>query len=149
MFSTHSIARSLGLQDGRFTLTFAYDPRVHGAVRQLPGRRYDPDRRLWTVPVWPAAAAPLRAFAEAHDFTLTPEAEAELQRLEVRQADKMAHRRELVGRRVAEYRLSPERLDAVMSRFARLEHRFAPGLRGEFPTAQPDGLCQAGERPMP
>lgn len=34
----------------RLALRFAYRPATVDAVRQIPGRRWDPDRREWTIP---------------------------------------------------------------------------------------------------
>ncbi len=39
-------------RDGEdYALRFAFDPRVVRAVKSIPGRRFDPDRKLWLVPI--------------------------------------------------------------------------------------------------
>lgn len=39
---------------GQVAVRFAYDPPVILLMRQVPGRRWDPQRRLWTVPTYSA-----------------------------------------------------------------------------------------------
>jgi len=57
------------MQDGRrshFVIEFEYDAGLVEAVKQLPGRRYDPDGQCWTVPARHEEA--VTAFAAKHRF---------------------------------------------------------------------------------
>jgi integrase/recombinase XerD len=44
---------------GRFLLRFAFDPEANARVKSVPGRRWDPERKLWIVPSTPAARVAL------------------------------------------------------------------------------------------
>ncbi len=52
-------------------IRFDYDKRLVEAVRQLPGRRFDPRAKLWLVPVKHVDAVVLALLP--HGFTLAPE----------------------------------------------------------------------------
>ena len=52
-------------------IRFDYDRRLVEAVRQLPGRRFDPRAKLWTVPVKHVDVV-VDALVP-HGFTLAPE----------------------------------------------------------------------------
>lgn len=38
-------------QDGTLEVRFGFDPEKVEAIRSVPGRRFDPDGKVWTVPV--------------------------------------------------------------------------------------------------
>lgn len=40
----------INLRDDKLVITFKYDPRVLDAIRQISGRKFDPDFKHWTVP---------------------------------------------------------------------------------------------------
>jgi SNF2 family DNA or RNA helicase len=40
----------INLRDDKLVITFKYDPRVIDAIRQISGRKFDPDFKHWTVP---------------------------------------------------------------------------------------------------
>lgn len=58
----------------RFALVFDYDPDLVAQIRLLPGRSWDRDRKVWTLPL--DQVRTVRAFAAAHGFALTPAADA-------------------------------------------------------------------------
>jgi hypothetical protein len=64
----------IDVDDQRLTLSFEYDPILVGAVKDIPGRAWDPDRKIWTAPQTSIRA--VRAFARTHRLILTPDAEA-------------------------------------------------------------------------
>jgi SWI/SNF-related matrix-associated actin-dependent regulator of chromatin subfamily A-like protein 1 len=48
------------LAGGEAVLRFPYDERLRQLLRAIPGRRWDPEERLWRVPLDPESAAALR-----------------------------------------------------------------------------------------
>lgn len=60
--------------DERFTVTFDYDPAAVTAVKEIPGRRWDPAERRWTAPF--DAVRAVKAFAATHGLRLTDAADA-------------------------------------------------------------------------
>lgn len=51
------------LDNGLLILSFRYDPGVLEWVRSLPGRRWDPERKIWTVPASKPTAREVLSFA--------------------------------------------------------------------------------------
>lgn len=43
-------SRFATFDNGRFTLAFPYHPELVGAVKELNGRRFDPETKCWSVP---------------------------------------------------------------------------------------------------
>lgn len=73
-------ARQLFTEGPSFIVqTAAYNADIVGAVKQIPGRRWDGRRNI--IPRSAAAAAPLDALAREYEFTVTPEARAALDKL--------------------------------------------------------------------
>lgn len=70
-------ARSITVEGDSFVIDFAYDPALVAAVKALPGRRFDGDRKCWTVPL--LRAPQVAAFAAEHGFTADDEAESVLE----------------------------------------------------------------------
>ena len=61
-----------------FVISFPYDPKLVEAVKVFEGRRYEPGRKCWTVPLRHAAA--VSAFAVEHDFGVTDAAQEAISR---------------------------------------------------------------------
>ncbi|EQD79262.1 hypothetical protein B1A_01827, partial [mine drainage metagenome] len=62
---------SISLTNSRtIELRFSFDRDLVDSVKALPGRRWDPDRRLWTVPAAHARAA--IAWGEQHGAQISP-----------------------------------------------------------------------------
>ena len=57
------------VEGGRFEITFRYDPTMVSAVREIPGRRYNPETKAWSFPDRPASMEAARAFAEEFGAT--------------------------------------------------------------------------------
>jgi SWI/SNF-related matrix-associated actin-dependent regulator 1 of chromatin subfamily A len=53
------------LTDGEAVLRFAYDDRVRQLLRAIPGRRWDPQERVWCVPLDPEPAEALARLLES------------------------------------------------------------------------------------
>ena len=53
------------LMDGEAVLRFPYDDRLRLLLRAIPGRRWDPERRVWRVPLDPDRAHALTSLLEA------------------------------------------------------------------------------------
>lgn len=70
---------SVSIVDDLLVLAFDYDPDAVGAVKDIPGRLWDPDRRVWTAPL--SSAALVRTFAARHRLTI-PAAVADLPEIE-------------------------------------------------------------------
>jgi len=51
-----------------FRLSFKYDPVLVAAVKALPGRKYDPATRKWTVPAGPHVVDDILDFATMYGF---------------------------------------------------------------------------------
>jgi hypothetical protein len=66
--------RLITADHGAFSVSFPYDAALVDAVKALPGRRFSPEHKCWTVPA--SGAKAILAFAAARGFTLTPEAQA-------------------------------------------------------------------------
>ena len=50
---------SVTVQGDRLAVRFPYDPKKVAAVREISGRRWDPDNKIWTVPANAASAQKL------------------------------------------------------------------------------------------
>lgn len=59
---------------GRFVLRFSYDPTLVDAVKRLPGRRWEPEDKVWTT-LWSTALVDL---VDRHGFGATADARAAL-----------------------------------------------------------------------
>lgn len=57
------------LDDDLLILRFDYDPDAVGAVKDILGRAWDPDRRVWTAPL--SSIRSVRQFADRHRLTLS------------------------------------------------------------------------------
>jgi len=44
-------AIEITLVNGFYEISFSYDPDIVEAIKKVPERRYDPESRIWTVPV--------------------------------------------------------------------------------------------------
>lgn len=75
--------RHINLKDDKLIVTFRYDPEVVEAIRNITGRKYNPTRQHWEIPVENALEA-LDALVP-HGFTPTLDAKraAEAQRREI------------------------------------------------------------------
>lgn len=61
--------------DGRtFTITFRYNPQHVAAIKTIPGRRYDPQRRVWTAPV--SSVRAVNEFSALAGIPMTADARA-------------------------------------------------------------------------
>lgn len=65
---------TITLDDDLLILRFDYDPDAVGAVKDILGRAWDPDRRVWTVPT--SSIRAVREFAHRHRLTLDPAVDA-------------------------------------------------------------------------
>jgi len=55
-------------EDSSIEFHFPFDPDLIRAVRMLPGRKYDPTRKVWSVPPKPQVLEPLMKLASEFDF---------------------------------------------------------------------------------
>src|ERR1700733_13142839 len=53
------------LVDGEAVLRFPYDDRLRLLLRAIPGRRWDPESRVWRLPLDPDRAHALTALLDA------------------------------------------------------------------------------------
>lgn len=60
--------RSVALEGDSLILSFPYDSAIVDAVREIPGRRWDPQRRVWSAPA--SSIRAVRAVASAHGLRL-------------------------------------------------------------------------------
>jgi SWI/SNF-related matrix-associated actin-dependent regulator of chromatin subfamily A-like protein 1 len=58
------------LVEGEVVLRFPYDDRLRMLLRVIPGRRWDPEDRVWRVPLDPDRAHALTAFMRAAPYPL-------------------------------------------------------------------------------
>ena len=65
---------TVDVSDEAFTLRFDYDPSLVAAVRDIPGRAWNADAKVWKAPFTSVRA--VKDFAARHHLQLTPEAEA-------------------------------------------------------------------------
>lgn len=73
--------------DDKLAIRFAYDARLVDAVRQLADRRWEPVRKIWTVPV--DNLLEIEEFAKRHDFKIASDAQALMdERREVAEAQR-------------------------------------------------------------
>ncbi len=70
--------RVVDFSAGLFIIRFNYSPAMVERVKKLPGRRWNPRTKTWTVPV--AACAHVAAFAARNDFVATGAANGLLSR---------------------------------------------------------------------
>jgi len=110
--------RIVTLRGRRFLIEFPFSWTVVEAVRKMPGRRWHPDERLWSVPATARVVTPLRAFGCLHDFDLS-QVEGKLTHLEQLRVKRLARFREW-SKRLA---FSPEQEDRSMSRLFAQEQR--------------------------
>lgn len=64
---------TVSLDDQRILLQFDYDPLAVGSVKEIPGRAWDPNRKIWTAPITSIRA--VRTFAQTYRLDLSPEIE--------------------------------------------------------------------------
>jgi Superfamily II DNA/RNA helicases, SNF2 family len=60
---------SVSLNENLVKFCFHYDPALVAAVKQLPGRRFNPQDKTWTVPLNIESAPQLAAFLLTHEAT--------------------------------------------------------------------------------
>lgn len=134
-----SPGRSLTLDaaTGRVAIRFEYDARLVGLVREIPGRRWDPTRRMWLAPL--EALSEVAALLSGEGFFLDEELRGRL--------GPAAHSNEVEsnGRAgpveepltsVGEVR-GPERSPAALAHISvgELNARVREAIRGRFPRA--------------
>lgn len=80
--------RSIWLKDNAFETSFVvkfnYNPRLVNQFKQAMNgvtKGFDREHKYWTIPVCASAAVRLEHFADVHDFTVTDEAVAAIERL--------------------------------------------------------------------
>lgn len=66
--------RHITTEGRRFVLSFDYNPALVAAVKNIPGRKWDGERKVWTVGV--DAALSVAKFADEYSFSLDPQAVA-------------------------------------------------------------------------
>ena len=62
---------TITLKDDRLIFRFDYDPHKVGAMREVPGRAWNPESKVWTAPVTSIRAA--RKFADTYHLDLSVE----------------------------------------------------------------------------
>lgn len=67
--------------DGRVGFVFPFNPTLMAVIKNIPGRDWQPDHdpKMWAVPVTPITVPAVRAIADEHGFTITPEAEKRME----------------------------------------------------------------------
>lgn len=70
--------RHVELSGNTFRVFFDKDPALIAAVREIPGRRFDPAAVCWTIPAVQHAVPALPQFIAANDFAVEPEAAGRL-----------------------------------------------------------------------
>jgi hypothetical protein len=63
-------SRLIAANDSFFVVSFAYDPALVTAVKELPGRKFVPASKKWTVPANASTVEPLFKFYQAHNFDI-------------------------------------------------------------------------------
>jgi SNF2 family DNA or RNA helicase len=58
--------------DGRLAIAISYDPKVVEQIRSVPGRKYDPDTRVWSAPFTSLSALRMLEIARAAAVTCEP-----------------------------------------------------------------------------
>lgn len=61
------------IESNRILISFIYDADLVARVRDLPGRRFDPWSKNWTVPATPACAQSAVEFGRRYDFNVADE----------------------------------------------------------------------------
>lgn len=63
-------AKLIGANDKNFVVSFAYDPALVTAVKEIPGRKFDGASKKWTIPANASAVEPLFKFYQRHSFDI-------------------------------------------------------------------------------
>ena len=84
------------LQDGEALLRFPYDDGLRKLLRALPGRRWDPELRVWRLPLDPESAEAVGQILER--LPVEPEISEELARRAYPHAPSQAHAGVRLGR---------------------------------------------------
>ena len=66
--------RLIGFEAGQFTITFPYSKVLVALVKEINGRRYDPDAKRWTAPL--RSRESVMQFARDHGFIVTDSAQS-------------------------------------------------------------------------
>jgi len=66
-------AMLIRIESNRILISFIYDADLVARVRDLPGRRFDPWSKNWTVPATPACAQSAVEFGRRYDFNVADE----------------------------------------------------------------------------
>lgn len=61
-------AKTVTLTSTAAEIRFPYDPGLVEAVKEIPGQKWEKDRRVWTVPLTTAALIKLKEFCEDYGF---------------------------------------------------------------------------------
>lgn len=81
--------RHINLKDNKLIVTFRYDPEVVGAIRNITGRKYEPKRQHWEIPVQNVLEALDALIPHGFTPTLDVKRAAEAQRWEIGVAEEI------------------------------------------------------------
>ncbi len=62
------VVKTVTVQTDQILIRFPYDPGLVEAVKEIPGRKWDPASKVWTIPLTTAALAKLKEFVIDYGF---------------------------------------------------------------------------------
>ncbi len=62
------VSKTVTVEKDQILIRFPYDPGLVEAVKEIPGRKWDPARKIWAIPLTTAALAKLREFVTGYGF---------------------------------------------------------------------------------
>jgi SNF2 family DNA or RNA helicase len=68
--SDNGSRKLVACNDKNFVVSFAYDPALVSAVKELPGRKFDSASKKWTVPANASTVELIFKFYQQHDFEI-------------------------------------------------------------------------------
>lgn len=66
---TARVTGTVKIRGPKFHLSFAYDPAAVAAIKEIPGRRWNPDDRVWIVPI--TSVRQMMAFCEEYGIDMS------------------------------------------------------------------------------
>jgi len=61
--------KTVSIDTNQILIRFPYDPGLVEAVKEIPGRKWEPERKVWTVPITTGALAKLKEFIGRYGFS--------------------------------------------------------------------------------
>lgn len=83
------LEQGVSVGDGRFLVRFEYDRAAVEAIKAIPGRTWDTERKAWSIPMEPFAGSALLEWLEQHPVPVNGDIRAHLERVGVEMRERL------------------------------------------------------------